>query len=186
MYIVEVQETIRVVKALERFWSSCYGWAPPLAAELLAEARLDRQVAFAHTLPDYFAPFPPESYEARLIIGYTTLRSMAEGALKLFFSVWIEDYRRDADAIRTQKGLVPPEEIKFDRLITLFSKKTDAKHDSFLRRIQYRGNAIHHFVDRDIGSQQDLIDDIHVFGDFLLTINAFLPYPDETYDPTSA
>ena len=87
----------------EHFWSESHGWAPSDAADLLAEARLDRQLSFTHTLYDYLAPFPQDAAEARQILGYTTLRSLCEGALKLFFSVWFEDYRKDQDAVYDRK-----------------------------------------------------------------------------------
>lgn len=184
MYTFDVQRTIRVAKGLEKFWSSSHGWAPSSAADLLAEARLDRQTSFAHTLPDYLIPFPPESADARLILGYTALRSLSEGLLKLFFSVWFEDYRKDADAVRSQTGsLIFPEDAKLDRLIRLFVKKVGFEFEAFLRRVQHRGNGIHHFADRDMGTQQELIEDIYCFGEFMLTLNESLPYPDEAYNP---
>jgi len=173
--------------ALECFWSKSHGWAPVAAADLLAEARLDRQVSFTHTLHDYLVPFPSESAEARQILGYTTLRSLCEGVLKLFFSVFFEDYQNDQDAVYDRnEALVSPEDIAFDRLIALYAKKGDSKFVPFLRRVQQRGNAIHHFSDRDIGTQAKLIEDIVEFQEFLLAVNGQLPYPDEICDPALA
>jgi len=60
-----IDKTIRVTQALERFWSASHGWAPKDAADLLAEARLDRQLSFSHTLRDYLAPFRPEARLAK-------------------------------------------------------------------------------------------------------------------------
>lgn len=178
-----IDKIIRVTKAQELFWSRSHGWAPSAAADLLAEARLDRQVSFSHALHDYLAPFLPDAAEARQILGYTTLRSLCEGALKLFFSVWFEDYRKDQDAVYDHKlALVSPEDIAFDRLIALYVKKGGLKFEPFLRRIQQRGNAIHHFCDRDIGTQAELVEDIVEFKEFLLAVNGQLPYPDDIYD----
>ena len=87
---MEIHNTIKVAEGLSRFWSSARGWAPEGAADLLEEARLDRFLSFAHTLPDFVEPFSRESSEARLIVGYATLRSMSESLLKLFFSVYYE------------------------------------------------------------------------------------------------
>jgi hypothetical protein len=187
MPLAAIDKIIRVTKALERFWSASHGWAPVAAADLLAEARLDRQLSFAHTLHDYLAPFPPDAAEARQILGYATLRSLCEGALKLFFSVWYEDYRKDQDAVYDGKQrLVSPENIMFDRLVALYAKKGDASFVPFLRRVQQRGNAIHHFCDRDIGTQPELIEDIVLFGEFILAVNGQLPYPDTIYNPALA
>jgi len=182
-----IDKIIRVTKAQERFWSRSHGWAPSAAADLLAEARLDRQLSFTHTLHDYLAPFPPNAAEARQILGYTTLRSLCEGTLKLFFSVWFEDYCKDQDAVYDRKlTLVSPEDIAFDRLIAVYAKKGDSKFEPFLRRIQQRGNAIHHFRDHDIGTQAELVADIVEFKEFLFAVNGQLPHPDAIYDPAHA
>lgn len=179
-----INTIIRITKAQAQFWGRAHGWAPIAAADLLAEARLDRQIAFTHTLHDYLTPFSLESAEARQILGYTTLRSLCEGSLKLFFSVWFEDYRRDQDVVLDrQQTLVLPEDIAFDRLIALYAKKGDSRFEPFLRRIQQRGNAIHHFSDRDIGTQEELVVDIIEYNRFLLAVNGQLPYPDGVYDP---
>src|ERR1039457_999434 len=141
----EIIRIIAITEAMERFWRQAHGWAPATAAVLMADARLDRQASFTHTLSDYLQPFPDREAEARQILGYATLRSLCEGVLKLFFSAWWEDYCRDADAAEDRKGnVVAPEGVSFDRLITLYSRKGDSQYEAFLRRIQRRGNAIHH------------------------------------------
>jgi hypothetical protein len=183
----EIERIIAITEAMERFWRKAHGWAPADAAEMMEAARLDRQVSFTRTLTDYLKPFPDEEAEARQILGYATLRSLCEGILKLFFSVWWEDYRRDIDAAFNRQGkVIAPEDVSFDRLITLYSRKGDPQVEVFLRRIQQRGNAIHHFTDREIGSQSELITDIGRFLEFLLAANTRLPYPDDAYNPARA
>lgn len=71
-----INKIIRVTKVQEQFWSQSHGWAPIAAANLLTEARLDRQLSFAYTLHNYLSPFPQDSAEALQILGYTTLRSL--------------------------------------------------------------------------------------------------------------
>jgi len=180
-----IRKIIATTEAMERFWRRAHGWAPADAAELLAAARLDRQVSFAHTLSDYLQPFPSAEAEARLILGYVTLRSLCEGILKLFFVVWWRDYWKDADAVKDKKtGMVKkPGDVGLDRLIGLYSAKADSKYEALLRRIQQRGNAIHHFNDKETGSQEELVADIAHFLEFLLAVNGRLPYPDDAYDP---
>ena len=182
-----INTIIRVADGLSRFWPSARGWAPEGAADLLEEARLDRFLSFAHTLPDFVEPFSSDSAEARLIVGYATLRSMSESLLKLFFSVFHEDYRRDPEIIRIRNGNVTdPDDSKFDQLIHLFSLKGAPSFVPLLRRIQARGNGIHAFKDRDIGTQSELIEDIRAFGDLLVEVDARFPYPDDCYDPAYA
>jgi hypothetical protein len=183
-----MRKIIATTEGMERFWRRAHGWAPTEAAELLAAARLDRQVSFAHTLSDYLKPFPSAEAQARLILGYVTLRSLCEGILKLFFAVWWKDYHKAADAVKDKKtGMVKkPGDVSFDRLISLYCAKADSKYEAYLRRIQQRGNAIHHFNDKQIGSQEELVADIAHFLEFLLAVNGRLPYPDEAYDPAQA
>lgn len=182
MPVSAIERIIRVTQAQEQFWSASHGWAPGTAADLLAEARLDRQLSFAHTLYGFLTPFTPEVAEARQILGYTTLRSLCEGALKLFFAVWLEDYRMDA-VYNQKQVLVSPEDLAFDRLIVLYMKHGDTTFEPLLRRIQQRGNAIHHFCDRDIGTHAELVADIVAFRDFLQAVNRQLPYPEGIHDP---
>ena len=184
---MEIHNTIKVAEGLSRFWRSARGWAPAGAADLLEEARLDRFLSFAHTLPDFVDQFSEGTAEARLIVGYATLRSMSESTLKLFFSVYYEDYRKDPDIIRIRNGdVADPDDSKFDQLIHLFSLKGAPEFIPLLRRIQSRGNAIHAFKDRLTGTQSELIDDINQFGDFLIEVNARFPYPDDMYNPELA
>ena len=167
-----------IAKRLESFWSHSHGWAPRDAAALLASARLDRQVSFTNTLSDYLEPFPVDQAEARQILGYVTLRSLCEGVLKLFFAVYLEDYRNDSAAFRDREGNVKsPKTLTFDQLITAYSRCSNPDHEEFLRRVQARGNSIHHFVDRDIGLQAELLSDFGRFLDFLLRVDRSLPYP---------
>lgn len=170
--------------ALARFWMKSHGWAPSAAAAMLAAARLDRQASFARTLGDYLRPFPAEECDARLILGYVALRSMCEGMLKLFFAVWLNDYVKDP--VQRRSATVLPPDASFDALISHYAKKGTSAHEKYLRRVQYRGNAIHHFADRNVGTQRELIADIVEFRRFSLSVNRGLPYPDENYDPARA
>ncbi len=183
----EISKIIRVSEALRNFWSDCCGWAPERAASLLAEARLDRQVSFAKTLSEYFEQIPDETLDAKMILGYATLRGMCESTIKLFISVYVEDYLSDSDVILNRNGIaVLPRDINFDRLITFYLRKGDASFEEYLRRVQQRGNAIHHWSDRDIGTLDELRQDIREYRSFIIAVNNQLPYPDETFDPGNA
>lgn len=183
----EIQKIVRVSEALRRFWSNSGGWAPERATNLLAEARLDRQVSFANTLCEYFEQIPDESLDAKIILGYATLRGMCESTIKLFISVYVEDYLRDADVILNRRGVaVLPKDIKFDRLISFYLRKGDSSFEGYLRRVQHRGNAIHHFCDRDVGTLEELRQDIREYKSFITAVSDQLPYPDGALDPSNA
>jgi hypothetical protein len=183
-----IQKIIRITKSLNDFWLNCKGWAPDSAFALIQEARLDRQLSFAKTLPDYLECFSADVKEAKIILGYATLRSMSESSIKLFFSAYIEDYLKDYDAFFDHKTnkIIQPKKLKFNSLISLYIKKGDPSFDTYLRRIQSRGNAIHHFNDCPIGTQTELIEDIIFYKDFLLAINDQLQYPEGMRNPKDA
>ena len=172
-----IKEIISTITAQAQFWSQSRGWAPSAAADLLEAARLDRQLSFANTLGDCLITFPHDSADARQILGYATLRSLCEGAIKLFVTVYFEDYRTDSDAIKKKSQIVNPEDAQFEKLIHFYLKKGDPAFKSVLERIRDRGNAIHHFRNRDIGTQSELQGDIIGFRDFLTAVDGQLPYP---------
>jgi hypothetical protein len=177
-----INEIIAILKSQHDFWPNSQGWAPSNAIIRLERARLDRSLSFAHTLQNYFAPFPKGSGDAQQILGYATLRSLCEGAIQLFITVYYNDYLSDNDVIKSKRKsvetTVEPEDAFLDPLITFYLKKGDNKFGPYLTRVKMRGNAVHHFKDRDIGTQAELKADILAFRDFLWSINLQLPYPD--------
>lgn len=174
--IVEENERIR------SFWSSADGWAPVAAAKLLSKSRLDWQVSLSHCLRLWIRPFTKEEDYGRLILGYANLGSLAEGTMKLFLSVFYEDYVSDSDAIKKKGKLQDPDSLKLENLRQLYQKKKiwNKSWDTWINRIQWRRNAIHAYKDRDVGTQKELLEDIRKYLDLLKYMNARLPYPDPT------
>src|SRR5579885_850253 len=115
--VSKIDKIVRVTDAQVAFWRRAHGWAPLTAAGLLSKARLDWQSALARTLRDYSKQPKNDAEDGRLILGYVTLRALAEGTLKLFFTVWYDDYAADVDAIVKGGKLINPDEVKFDSLI---------------------------------------------------------------------
>ena len=62
-------------------------------------------------------------------------------------------------------------------LIIFYLKKGDGTFKGFLERVKDRGNAIHYFRTRDIGTQSELQADIIELKDFLAAVDGQLPYP---------
>ena len=114
-----IDEIVAILAAQHKSWPRAGGWAPSNASALLEVARLDRQLSFAHTLRDNFVPFPKESADARQILGYVNLRSLCEGAIQLFISVYYNDYIADKEPItrRNRKKIVDPEDAQLSDLI---------------------------------------------------------------------
>jgi hypothetical protein len=179
-----IQEIVAILWAQHEAWPRAGGWAPSNAAALLEVARLDRQLSFAHTLRDNLVPFPRESADARQILGYATLRSLWEGAIQLFITVYYNDYIADKKAITGRKGeIVDPERAQFSDLIKFYLRHGDPAFEPFLARVKARGDGIHHFRDRDIGTQDELKADVVRLRDFLASIDSQLPDPPPLPDP---
>jgi len=168
-----IDEIVAILAAQHKSWPRAGGWAPSNASALLEVARLDRQLSFAHTLRDNFVPFPKESADARQILGYVTLRSLCEGAIQLFITVYYNDYIADKEPItrRNRKKIVDPEDAQLSDLIEFYVRHGDPAFESFLARVKTRGNAIHHFREREIGTQDELKADIVLLRDFLASVD---------------
>jgi hypothetical protein len=179
-----IDEIVATLAAQHRSWPRAGGWAPSNAAALLEVARLDRQLSFAHTLRDNFVPFPKESADARQILGYATLRSLCEGAIQLFITVYYNDYIKDEKPIPRRKGeIVDPENAQFSDLIKFYLIHGDPAFEPFLARVKARGNTIHHFRDRVIGTEDELKADVIRLRDFLASTDTQLPDPPPHPDP---
>jgi hypothetical protein len=184
-----IDEIIAVLWAQHRDWPRAGGWAPSNASALLEAARLDRQLSFAHTLRDFLAPFPKESADARQILGYATLRSLCEGAIQLFITVYYNDYIADKKPITKRNSktreveIVVPERAQFSALIEFYVRNGDPALRPFLERVKDRGDGIHHFREREIGTQDELKADIVLLRDFIISIDGRLPDPPPLPDP---
>jgi hypothetical protein len=113
----------------------------------------------------------------------TTLRSLCEGAIQLFLTVYYNDYIADEKAMRRKGEIVDPKDAQLIDLINFYLRHGDSKFESFLDRVRTRGNGIHHFRDRVIGTQDELKADIVHLRDFLASIDSQLPDPPPLPDP---
>lgn len=186
-----VTHIVELNASLAKFWSDCRGWAPVDVVETLREARLDRQLSLSEC-PRYWAVSPSECVlsDGQLILAWTNLGSLIEGTLKLFLSVYSDDYKASVHACKERKGtkkgqIAEPGTLTIQPLRD-FCNKTEqwGKHgtpdwDPFLESVQYRRNAIHGFNSRDVGDIQQLVDAIRNYLEFAHDIAGRLPYPDE-------
>ena len=172
----------RLTSGMMNFWKDCRGWAPMEAVGLLSRSMLDWQTSLAECLPLWINA----STDGELILAWANLGSLVEGQLKLFLSVWYQDYQKDADAIRRSGIISEPDSLMFDALRQFFAKKIWRKGeewDAWILHIQQKRNAIHAFRNRNIGSLDIWKKDIKNHLAFLRYMNSRLPYPDEVYVP---
>jgi hypothetical protein len=185
---LSINETIsRIVKlssGLNKFWSQAKGWAPLEAANLLSKSRLDWQLSLSYCLKYWINEKTSDEEQGSLILGWANLGSLVEGAMKIFLSVWYNDYKKDVSAIKMKDKIIDPDGLQMEPLRQFFFKKIwDKDWDAWVRHIQQRRNTIHAFKSKDIGTREEFLEDLRKYLDLLRYINFRLPYPDEMYIP---
>lgn len=165
------------------FWKSAHGWAPIEAAELLNRSMLEWQVSLAQGLNRWL----PSSADGELILAWAHLGALVEGQLKLFLSVWYNDYSTDVAAIRNRTGILQdPDSTTLEPLRQFFVKRIwtmPVDCNPYVQLVQQRRNAIHAFKIRNIGTFHEWREELRRHLTFIRDINGRLPYPDVIYTP---
>lgn len=186
MYMDDVGKIISGNEQLAAFWSNSHGWAQNSAADLMSKSRLDWQVSLSHSLRKWSSIKNNESGE--LILAWANLGALLEGSMKLFLSVYFEDYSCDEDKILryNTKDQIDPDILALEKLKQFFRAKELVNKEwfSFIERVQQRRNAIHAFKDRPIGTADEFYKDVENYLLFLREINSRLPYPDAIIGPS--
>ena len=193
---MSLEELVKRIETLNRnlarFWKKAHGWAPIEAAGLLSKSRLDWQASLSSCLRLWLREPSGCLSDGELILAWTNLGSLIEGTLKLFLSVYHNDFYKDIDgqkaagAFDHQKKIPKsPDGLTLDRLKKYFVSKGLIKiHDAELvQLVQNRRNAIHAFKDNPIGDETELWQAVRDYLALLRDINARLPYPDDMYVP---
>nr|CAI78847.1 hypothetical protein fc35 [uncultured bacterium] len=175
-----VDDIVYVTLSISDFWSQS-GWPPPDTQALLARSRLDRQVSLSHCLRLWLNSPAGEDAEGQLILAWVNLRSLVEGAMKLVLTVW-EDCYSSSPVTRGKNGKpIQLDALGLEELKNYFKEHvwTDRSRrwDGWISKIQQRGNAIHAYKDRDIGSRSEFFRALIEYREFLGEIDGRLPYP---------
>lgn len=196
-YTIEevVGRIINLTEGLTAFWAHAHGWASVESAHLLSKSRLDWQASLTRQL-HLFLRFEHTDESGALILAWATLGSLVEGTLKLFLSVWYEDYLADPIVDRKDKP-VSPDGVTLEVLKVFFASKVWPKETRehwvaageldrilWISKIQQRRNAVHAFKDRDIGNFAEFYQELRNYLVFMRFITNTFPYPDdEMYKP---
>ncbi|MDF3195360.1 hypothetical protein [Pseudomonas sp. 1928-m] len=182
MHSKTIERIISGNTQLAKFWSSSHGWAPKEAAELMSKSRLDWQVELSKTLQIWSSL---DSKPGELILAWANLGALVEGTLKLFLSVFYQDYSTDEFSLKNKGKLVDPDVLALEKLRQFFIKKQLLDQDDLglIEKVQQRRNAIHAFKDRPIGTESEFLECVNLYLEFLVGINNRLPYPDDCYRP---
>jgi hypothetical protein len=185
-----IDDDLRAVAVIStraaEFWKKAHGWAPKDAADALSKARLDWLASFSRTLKMRVEEVIAEPDEpAVLILAWAHLRTLVEGHLKLFLTVFLLDYHADAHAPKHKKtGKVSePDKLSFEEIRQyLATAGLLGTHHAFIATVQQRGNAIHAFADKPIGSDSEFLEHVFLYRKFLADLESSLPNP-YVYDP---
>ena len=102
-------------RKLARFWKAAHGWAPIEAAGLLSKARLDWQVSLSSSLRNWLRDPPAALSDGDLILAWTNLGALIEGTLKLFLSVYYNDFQADVENLKAAGALMNDRKAKTPR-----------------------------------------------------------------------
>lgn len=174
-----VSQIVEATTRATRLWADGW-WAPGPAAALLQKSRLDWQASLARSLCWRLAEVTAHPDEpASLIIAWVHLRSLVEGALKLYLSVWYCTYLDDASAPMRRSKLLDPDGLTLEQLrqFVVDAGLLRAWHD-WLQLVQSRGNAVHAFRDRTLGDVRDFESCVREYLSFFLDVASSLPEPD--------
>jgi len=179
-----INRIVNINSGIQKFWSSPKGWAPLKVANLLSKSRLDRQVLLSKTLSLYVNVDSKHLHDGYLILGWTNLGALVEGALKLFLSVYYEGYSFNVKKKIQTKKVKYPEGLRLDSLRMCFVDGIwDDDFDKIIKLIQRRRNAIHSFQDKNIGDFDEFSDYVRKYLKLLRYFNFRMPYPDDVFIP---
>jgi hypothetical protein len=167
------------------FWSAAHGWASDDIAHLLSKAQLHLLASLGRTLRNRIDEIydQPEE-EGVLIMAWVHLRSLIEGHLKLFFTVFMTDYERDPIIDKKTKKPVPFAHLRPNQILTYCrDRKLLDGHYELIQIALARGNMIHafathNFENRNVGNADEYFAAIEDYRDFLFDVLSYLPRPD--------
>lgn len=177
MYEEIVQAIVDKNREIAHFWSNPEGWAPTEASDLLSQSHLDLQVSLSETL---FLWLEPNEHPGRIRLAWVNIGALREGSLKWFLAVYFRDYLTTSGLKGRSGKLIPPDELRLQKLKLFFANRIQYVYDDFrpfIELAQYRRNGIHSFKHRDIGTQKEVIEGIINYRDFLFALDTSVPYP---------
>jgi hypothetical protein len=193
MSVIEaIDRIVALNRNLARFWRTADGWAPIEAAGLLSKSRLDWQVSLSRCLRLWIKTPHDRLEDGELILAWAKLGSLTEGTMKLFLSVFFQDYQKDIDGLKAagayhnqKQAPISPDGLSLDVMRAYFKKGEllGAEIDPYVELVQQRRNAIHAYKDRPIGDDQEFQAAVLSYLRMLREVNARLPYPDGIYAP---
>lgn len=187
-YAETVDKIIEINEHIRDFWSKAGGWAPAESVALLSEARLDWLASLSYSLVKW-SEEPIHGAEAGdLILAWSNLGALVEGAMKFFLSVHYLDYEKDAAPILRSNKKVEPDVARFNDLRMFFYRRiwnssNREEKNSWVQEIQNNRNSIHAYHNRDIKDFDVFRQQVKEYYFFLVDLLRRIPYPDDVAGP---
>ncbi|MEA4948243.1 MAG: hypothetical protein VB068_01125 [Petrimonas sp.] len=157
-------------------WKEARGIAPDVTADKLDDAMLEWQSELTKTLKIWIDKGLSMT-NGELILARANLGAVVESWLKLFCSVYYDDYCKIP--ITKSGKMVEPEKASFDMLKNFSSGKlwnnTNSSEYAWVESVQHKRNAIHSFIYRNIGTPQEFLEDVDHLYDFVDNVISHFP-----------
>jgi len=173
-----VDKIIEANRWLADYCRCSQSWAPKQAADLMSASRLDRQVSLSETLKLWIRDINDELTDGELILAWANLGTLVEGTLKLFCSIYCEDYRKDKRAARNKAGeIIDPDVLCLEQLKVICYKSGGFEREwfNFIQLVQQRRNAIHAYQDKSIGNTKEFYKCLAKYLRFIERIQRRIP-----------
>ncbi|MCW2366600.1 hypothetical protein M2341_002047 [Sphingobium sp. B7D2B] len=165
------------------FWIKVDGWAPAEAAAALAEANLRRVASLAHSTQQWIRDEPLS--DGDLVLAWTNLGAVLEGALRLFLTVFLADYLKDKKMLESRafnkkyQVLTLPSNLTFDNMLDAYEKSELLPNNqlALCRRLQHNRNAIHAFKLRDVETDEAFQVALRELAALMRSLDGRMPRP---------
>jgi hypothetical protein len=175
-----INDIIKINTNIYELWGNG-GWAPPDAAEVLRQSRLDWQVSLSKTLLKWIKTPPEDEHDASLILAWANLGALVEGTMKWFLCVFYDDYSRNP--VKRKDKMREPGDLFFHALTEFFEKTVWIERQKnqwkpFVDLVRERRNAIHAYQSRSIGDFDEFRDAVMTYRSFLIDHDKQVPCPE--------
>lgn len=181
-----VIETNRIMD----LWKNSRGFAPVDTADKLENAMLDLHFEMTKSLGIWIKKGLSMT-KGELVLARVNIGAVVESWLKFFYCIYYHDYiesykekGNDYNIISRKGKMTQPEKLSFEELKNFsIGKLWEDKSDTlkWIEKVQHQRNSIHYFYPKDIGTQQEFLNDVEELYKFVCDIEDRLPPIEDFY-----